>query len=148
MLGDVPQVHDGDAGTLCAVSIARRLCGATVADRLVQDFGGTNVFFPRVLSRHHRLSLSLGHENAVVIGMECHGVVIYVPRKATSSTAASHIIRRRAVVQLMIQERKTLDEIARGVCLSNRQVSRDIAALRAAGVLIDPDRKCGKRARR
>lgn len=140
MSGEQAQDEYGDdASTICAVSIARRVCGPEVAAKLVRDFGGTRVFFPKVVRAKHELSLSLGTENAQAISEECHGVLVYIP---LSSRAAS--VRRNNVLMLT-RKGKTVREIARLTASSERCIARDIKMLRELGELTPSNRRSASR---
>jgi len=134
--------EDADADSICVVSIARRVCGPAVAQKIVLDFGGTRLFVPRQIGLNHPLAKSIGIEAATNISSECFGVSSYVPMNIRQKTA-----RRRALVQLLAEEGKSRDEIAGSAGCSNRSVYRDIAALRLAGAVIHSKRN-GKANRR
>jgi len=126
---------DCDAGIICAVSVAARVCGPEAARKLVRDFAGTRIFIPAAVKKDHPLSRSIGHSNAIALSAECGGVQSYIPMSASGRAN-----RRRALVHLLITEGKTVPEIARATGHSERAIGRDIALLRQEGVEIDSNR--------
>lgn len=132
---DSDEVYD-DLNGVYPVRIARRLCGDEVAAKLARDFGGTRTYFPKVVASDHPLARSLGQENAQKIASECWGIQdgLYIPFGLTARDD------RRALVAVMVAEGLTVREIARRTRRGERTISSDIAALRAAGFKIDPER--------
>lgn len=126
---------DSDAHMICAVSIARRVCGPEAARKLVRDFAGTRIFIPKALSPDHPLSKSIGCAQARKLSAECSGMTCYIPMSASGRAN-----RRRALVHHLIGEGSTLPEIARATGHTERTIQRDIAALRNEGLQIDPKR--------
>ena len=129
--------HDDydDLDGIFPVSIARRLCGDEIAAALIRDFGGQRLYFPKVVGDDHPLAKSLGRENAQKIAEECWGVSgLYIP------LGFGERDNRRALVAVLLADGKTVPEIARRAKRSERTIRLDIAALRKAGLVIDPKR--------
>lgn len=86
---------------------------------------------PSYVTPEHPLARSIGLEHAQAVLEECFSTHCYVPLRPRSFG------RRRAVVQQLLGEGKTVVQIARTLRVSERSIARDIAFLRRAGVQID-----------
>jgi hypothetical protein len=120
-----------DADLICAVSIARRVCGPQAAANLVRDFAGTRIAIPRRMRPDHPISRSIGHAEALALAAECGGTTSYIPMSVTGRAN-----RRRALVHLLIGDDKTVPEIARATGHSERVIWRDISILRRRGIQV------------
>lgn len=109
------------------IEIARRLCGAGTADKLIQDFGGTRIFLPRRPAPDHPVSVSIGHKAALAIGAECHGISLDVPLGFDALRT-----RRKALIAKLRAEGKPVRAIARAAGTGERNVYYHLAKLRRA----------------
>lgn len=120
----------GDTHRLCAVTIARRVCGAEIAQRLMRDFGGTRVFFPRIARAGHPLVNSLGLRAARKLCDELSGCAVDIP---LGDHSVVHM--RRRIIKLGILCGIARNKLAPAAMCSERQVYNIAKSLRTAGEL-------------
>lgn len=124
-----------DEDKLCAVAVARRVCGDEAARCLSRDFGGRRIFFPRTVTANHPLALSIGQEAAQKVCDEVHGCLIDVPVGENSP-----IHRRRQIIKLGVFAGISRSKLAAVAQCTERQVYNIISHLRGKGELPSSDR--------
>jgi Homeodomain-like domain len=92
------------------------ILGIRIALKLVSEFGGCDVKFPKTLPANHVLIEVLGEEDALAVCGYMDGGTAYIPHARTGST-------RREILNL---EKRGLNrpDIARQLGLSSRHVRR------------------------
>lgn len=105
-----------DAMPISMVDLAETL-GLRVALRLMQEFGGCEMSFPKAPAPDHRVVQALGEADAQAVCAYLGGAVIYIPHGRSRHSA------RQAVLGLQAQN-LTRAEIARTLGISQRHVRR------------------------
>jgi hypothetical protein len=91
--------------------------GRESARKLIEKFGGTNLFIPKTIGARHPIAQALGTETARQLSELFHGTELNLPVSAS---------RRRAVRKLAQQPGMTRQRIALETGYSERQVYRII----------------------
>lgn len=91
--------------------------GMRAALKLMQNFGGRDMKFPKVPAPDHPVAIALGMDDATALCQHFAGQQIYVPKPGGRSRPS----QRRAVIALQDQGRSRA-EIAQALGLSERHV--------------------------
>ncbi|MEL7430157.1 MAG: helix-turn-helix domain-containing protein [Pseudomonadota bacterium] len=112
------------------------LCGKSVAERLVAEYGGCRAYFPTAarLTPHHKISRVVGFEEAQKICSEL--IAASHPADIEISLGKETFYQRvRKTVLEMTLEKKSASEIARHLGISRRAVFHNRRLLREEGAL-------------
>lgn len=105
-----------DALPISMIDLAETL-GLRIALRLMQEWGGCEMSFPKVPGADHRIIQALGEEDARTVCAFLGGSVIYIPHGRPRRSA------RQSVMDLAAKNLNRA-EIARALGISQRHVRR------------------------
>lgn len=106
--------------------------GMRVALKLVANFGGRDVKFPKVPTADHAVALALGMDDATILCQHLDGNQIYVPHGRPPRS-------QRAAVTAMQAQGRDRAAIARALGITERHVRRLANAAEPAPLPLFPD---------
>lgn len=112
------------------IQFVRDLCGASVANQVVDHFGGRVLFIPKKPSANSRLARALEADALTALCTALGGETIVVPIGRNSA-----LRQMRGRVEKLLLDGRSISDIANGAGCSRRTVYRLKAEMRDAGEL-------------
>ena len=119
----IDDLDQGECDGRITVRQVAEVIGDEAAHKLARDFRGTRLYIPSEPCESHPLTLSVGHEVALVIAEKFAGEELVIPMY---KTRAQRRIDRELIVKLRTRHR-SIAAIARQVGCSERHVYNVLA---------------------